>query len=98
MGDTGFEPGKTHNIPNTEQAHLMHNTPTPPSVEQSQAYNTATNQKQNKDTLNSVPCGAGVAQVTFALPSDLQAVIDAWPALPDALKAGIIAMVNAARK
>jgi len=26
---------------------------------------------------------------------DLQAVIDAWPALPDAVKAGIVAMVKA---
>ncbi len=28
--------------------------------------------------------------------SDLSAVIDAWPALPDALKTGILAMVTAA--
>ena len=27
---------------------------------------------------------------------DLQALIDAWPALPDAIKAGILAMVKAA--
>jgi len=27
---------------------------------------------------------------------DLQAVIDAWPALPEAIKAGILAMVQAA--
>ena len=31
-----------------------------------------------------------------ALPRDLQAVADAWPTLPDALKAGILAMVRAA--
>ena len=29
---------------------------------------------------------------------DLQAIIDAWPALPDAIKAGIVAMVTAARR
>ncbi len=27
---------------------------------------------------------------------DLQAIIDAWPALPEAIKAGILAMVRAA--
>jgi hypothetical protein len=27
---------------------------------------------------------------------DLQAIIDAWPTLPDAIKAGIVAMVRAA--
>ncbi len=27
---------------------------------------------------------------------DLQSIIDAWPALPDAIKAGILAMVKAA--
>jgi hypothetical protein len=31
------------------------------------------------------------------LPPDLAAVIDAWPELPEAIKAGIVAMVNAAR-
>ncbi len=30
------------------------------------------------------------------LSPDLQALIDAWPTLPDAIKAGILAMVNAA--
>jgi hypothetical protein len=32
-----------------------------------------------------------------ALPADLTAVIDAWPDLPEALRAGIVAMVKAAR-
>ncbi len=27
---------------------------------------------------------------------DLQAIIDAWPALPEAIRAGILAMVKAA--
>ena len=30
------------------------------------------------------------------LAPDLQALIDAWPALPEAIKAGILAMVKAA--
>ena len=29
--------------------------------------------------------------------SDLQRVLDAWPSLPAALKAGILAMIDAAR-
>ena len=34
--------------------------------------------------------------VAAEIPQDLQALIDAWPALPDAIKAGILAMVKAA--
>ena len=29
--------------------------------------------------------------------ADLQAIVDAWPTLPEAIKAGILAMVTAAR-
>ena len=31
-----------------------------------------------------------------ALPTDLRRVVEAWPELPDAVKAGIVAMVKAA--
>jgi hypothetical protein len=31
------------------------------------------------------------------LPSDLAAIVVAWPELPEAIKAGILAMVKAAR-
>jgi len=31
------------------------------------------------------------------LPYDLQTIIDHWPDLPDAVKAGIVAMVRASR-
>ena len=31
------------------------------------------------------------------LPQDLQAVVDSWPSLPEAVKVGIVAMVKAAR-
>jgi hypothetical protein len=37
------------------------------------------------------------AAVTEEIPPDLQAVIDAWPPLPEPVQAGIIAMVRAAR-
>jgi hypothetical protein len=33
---------------------------------------------------------------TRCLPSDLAAVVDAWPTLPEALRAGILALVKAA--
>jgi hypothetical protein len=34
---------------------------------------------------------------TFAtFPPDLAAIVDAWPALPEAIRAGIVAMVKAA--
>ena len=40
-------------------------------------------------------CGAVGAQSALMVP-DLQAIIKAWPELPDAVKAGILAMVHAA--
>jgi hypothetical protein len=40
-------------------------------------------------------CGALGAQ-NAPLDPDLAAVVDAWPALPAAIKAGILAMVQAA--
>jgi hypothetical protein len=36
--------------------------------------------------------------VAAEIAPDLQALIDAWPALPDAIKAGILAMVAAASR
>ena len=33
-----------------------------------------------------------------ALPADLRELIDAWPRLPDAVRAGIMAMVRVSRK
>ena len=35
--------------------------------------------------------------VAAEIPQDLQDIIDAWPSLPDAIRAGILAMVKAAR-
>jgi len=42
-------------------------------------------------------CGAVGARVAEIDP-DLAAVVDAWPGLSDAIKAGILAMVRAARE
>jgi hypothetical protein len=38
------------------------------------------------------------ARSVHALPEDLALVVDAWDHLPEAVKAGILAMVNAARQ
>ncbi len=49
---------------------------------------------------NSEKCAAAGAAVELdnsTLDPDLQTIIDRWPALPDAIKAGIIAMVRASR-
>ena len=40
--------------------------------------------------------GAAAKPETAAIDPDLQAVIQAWPGLPTALRAGIVAMVKAA--
>jgi len=37
-----------------------------------------------------------IASSDAEIPPDLQALIDAWPSLPEAIKAGILAMVKAA--
>ncbi|HEX5102184.1 MAG TPA: hypothetical protein VFV87_00125 [Pirellulaceae bacterium] len=42
-------------------------------------------------------CGALGTQ-NAPLDPDLAAVVDAWPKLPEAIKAGILAMVTAARR
>ena len=45
--------------------------------------------------------GAAKGAVAFCPPvpadGDLRAVVDAWPGLPEAIKAGILAMVRAAK-
>jgi len=43
----------------------------------------------------SIP-GSKSAAVAAEIPQDLQALVVAWPALPEAIKAGILAMVKAA--
>ena len=39
--------------------------------------------------------GGAVGSKSASIDPDLQAIIDAWPSLPDAVKADILAMVNA---
>jgi hypothetical protein len=49
-----------------------------------------------RDQLASRTPASSSAAVAAEVSPDLQALIDAWPALPDAIKAGIVAMVKAA--
>ncbi len=50
------------------------------------------------NTKISFDAGLRVKQDLPSVSPELQLLIDAWPSLPNALKAGILAMVEAARK
>ena len=39
--------------------------------------------------------GAALGADLLLVDSDLQAIVDAWPALPEAVRAGILAMIGA---
>ena len=54
--------------------------------------------RENATFQNSAAPGAAVGTEKPAIDADLQAVIEHWPSLPDAVKAGIVAMVRAARE
>jgi hypothetical protein len=58
-------------------------------------FESATNRGKTRPV--SIPASKSPA-VAAEIPQDLQALIDAWPALPDAIKAGILAMVAAASR
>lgn len=53
---------------------------------------------KNADSNVSGAESGAVADETGPIDPDLQRIIDAWPALPDALKTGIVAMVEVAAK
>ena len=53
-------------------------------------------EKHGENGVPGLPASKSPA-VAAEIPQDLQAIIDAWPALPDAIRAGILAMVKAAR-
>jgi hypothetical protein len=52
--------------------------------------------KERKGKRGSAATRQQIGSAPAEISQDLQALIDAWPALPDALKAGILAMVKAA--
>ena len=59
------------------------------------ADNTATLPRQLDDRSAHQKC-AVLLPDPDALPADLAAVVDAWPTLPEPIKAGVLAMVKAA--
>ena len=52
--------------------------------------------KKPKEKRGSRPTCQQIASSAREVPQDLQALINVWPALPEAIKAGILAMVRAA--
>ena len=56
-------------------------------------FESAANREKTRPV--SIPASKSPA-VAAEIPQDLQGIIDAWPALPDAIRAGILAMVRAA--
>ena len=50
-----------------------------------------------RENSTSRPVASKSPAVDHGIDTDLQAVIDAWDTLPEAVKAGIVAMVGAAR-
>ena len=52
--------------------------------------------ENNGKTGISETAGSASGNTCGGIPQDLQGIIDAWPALPNAIKAGILAMVRAA--
>lgn len=57
---------------------------------------TATYPEKHRENEGSSPTGQQIGSAPAEISPDLQAIFDAWPALPEAIKAGILAMVKAA--
>ncbi len=51
--------------------------------------------EENALFLQSAAQGAAVSAANAAIDPELQTIVERWPGLPDALKAGILAMINA---
>ena len=56
----------------------------------------AGNPEKNAHSENRAAAGAAVESENFPIDTALQAIIERWADLPDAVKAGIVAMVKAA--
>ena len=54
------------------------------------------NPEKNAHSENCAAAGAAVDSENGPIDADLQAIIERWTDLPDAVKAGIVAMVRAA--
>ena len=57
---------------------------------------TPQNTRKNDDSEAQGSAAGSAPSENQPIPADLQAVIDAWPALPEAIQAGILAMIRAA--
>ena len=89
-------PEDTHGDKRPNAAAVVRGGVEPPTLGFSVTEQTA---KSSGDTTISASAGANAGAVetkTAHDDPDLQAIIDAWPALPEAIKAGIVAMVQAA--
>jgi len=51
--------------------------------------------RENEHSDKCAAPGAALEVENAAIDADLQSIVDAWPNLPEALKAGILAMVKA---
>ena len=54
------------------------------------------NGEENEDSPISTARGAAVSAETGPIDPELAAVIEGWPALPEAVRAGIVALVKSA--
>ena len=54
------------------------------------------NTGDNADFPRGAAVGAAVGAENGSIDPDLQAIIEQWPELPDAVKAGIVGMIRAA--
>jgi len=52
--------------------------------------------EENAHSENCAAAGAAVGSENTPIDPDLAAVVDAWPKLPEAIRAGILAMIRAA--
>ena len=67
-----------------------------PQLTDPESDNTGENPEENGDSGPAGPVAGPVKTKTCSPDADLQAVINAWPELPDAIRAGIVAIVRAA--
>ena len=59
---------------------------------------TPENPEENAHSEHCAAAGAAVDSENVQIAPDLQAIVERWADLPDAVKAGIVAMVQAATK
>jgi hypothetical protein len=91
---TGFEPisegGHLADTSGTERAQVEDTQ----QVDSGQGGQSGDSPGHSEDTLGDSACCACVAQPEKLAP-DLKELVDAWPRLPEAVRAGILAMVRA---